>query len=158
MSKKRNVLSVWKEDFSVCCRFYKDNVATIFWEVRQSAKKYLNQHLVIGRFLEKGFEASLKWKRMFWALEKTILKFFASFWVTKLKPLSKKGRQSVQNYVKQTLVIGSFLQRYFEGILSSKTNVLIVGKGHFLHFWKFLTDEVETIFWESEAKHPKLFK
>ena len=31
-------------------------------------------------------------------------------------------------------------------------------KGHFSGFCKFLSDEVETIFWEREAKRSKLFK
>ena len=33
-----------------------------------------------------------------------------------------------------------------------------VWKKHFSVFRKFLSDEVETIFWESEAKHSTLFK
>ena len=40
--------------------------------------------------------------------------------------------------------------------LSSKSKVLSVWKGRFPFFWKFLSDEVETIFWE--AKRSKLFK
>ena len=56
------------------------------------------------------------------------------------------------------MVIRTFLGNSFEATLSSKTNVLSVWKGHFSVFCKFLSDEVETIFWESEAKHSKLFK
>ena len=97
-------------------------------------------------------------KRMFWAFEKGIFQFFANFWVTKLKPFSGKVRQSIQNYWNQNLIIGSFLENGFEATLSSKTNVLSVWKVHFSVFSKFLSDEVETIFWESEAKHSKLFK
>ena len=95
---------------------------------------------------------------MLWAFEKSIFQFFASFWVTKLKPFSGKVRQSVQNYLNQNLVIGSFLENGFEATLSSKTNVLSVWKEHFSVFCKFLSDEVETIFWESEAKCSKLFR
>ena len=53
---------------------------------------------------------------------------------------------------------GTFLENGFEVTLSSKTNVVRVWKRHFSVFCKFLSDEVETIFWESEAKHSKLFK
>ena len=95
---------------------------------------------------------------MFWAFEKCISQFFPNFWVKKLKPFSGKVRQSVQNYLDQNLVIGSFLENGFEATLSSKTNVLSVGKRHFSIFWKCLSDEVETIFRESEAKRSKLFK
>ena len=97
-------------------------------------------------------------ERMFWAFEKSIFQFFANFWVTKLKPFSWKVRPSVQNYLNRNLVIGSFLENGFEATLSSKTNVVSVWKEHFSVFCKFLSDEVETIFWESEAKHSKLFK
>ena len=38
------------------------------------------------------------------------------------------------------------------------TNVLSVWKEHLSDFCKFLSDEVETIFWESEARRSKLFK
>ena len=67
-------------------------------------------------------------------------------------------RQSVQNYLNQYLVIGSFLKNGFEATLSSKTNVLSIWKGHFLAFCKLLEDEAQTVFWESEAKLSKLFK
>ena len=97
-------------------------------------------------------------KRMFWAFKKTIFKFLANFCVTKLKPLFGKRRQSFRNYLSQNLVIGSFLENGFEATLSSKANVLSVWKNHIPNFGKFLCDEVETIFKESDAKLSKLFK
>ena len=95
---------------------------------------------------------------MFWAFEKSVFQFFANFWATKLKLFSGKVRQSVQNYLNQNLVIGSFLENGFEATLSSKTNVLRVWKGHFSVFCKFLSDEVELVYWKSEAKRSKLLK
>ena len=95
---------------------------------------------------------------MFWAFEKGLFHFFANFKVTKLKSFSGKVRQSVENYLNENMDIGSFLENGFEATLSSETNVLSVWKGHFSVFCKFLSDEVETIFWESEAKRSKLFK
>ena len=102
----------------------------------------------------------LSWdqKRMFWTFEKGIFQFFGNFWVTKLKPFSGKVKESVQNYLNRNFVIGNYLGNGFEATLSSKTNVLNVWKGHFSVFWKFLSDEVKTIFWESEGKRSKLFK
>ena len=94
-------------------------------------------------------------KRMFWAFEKGIFQFFANFWVTKLKPFSGKVRQS---YLNQNLVKGSFLENGSEAIMSWKTNVLSVWKVHFSVFCEFLSDEVETIFREMEAKSSNLFK
>ena len=97
-------------------------------------------------------------KRMFWAYEKSIFHFLGHFWVTKLKPFSEKEKQSVQNYLNETLVIGTFLENDFEATWSSKTNVLSIWKEHFSFSWKFLSDEVETICWESEEKRSRLFK
>ena len=104
------------------------------------------------------FEQRWAQKRIFWAFEKSIFQSFPSFWVKKLKPFSSKVRQSVQTYLNQNLLIGSFLENGFGATLSSKTNILGVWKGHFSVFCKFLSDEVETIFRESEAKHLRLFK
>ena len=42
--------------------------------------------------------------------------------------------------------------------MKSKTNVLSIWKGKFSDYLKFFSVKVETIFWEIEAKHQKLFK
>ena len=96
-------------------------------------------------------------KRIFWAFGKTIFQFLVIFWMTKLKPFSRKVRQSFQNYLNQNLVIGSFLENCFEATFISKRNVLSVWKKDFEFFCKFLRDEVETIFRESEAKYRNQF-
>ena len=56
------------------------------------------------------------------------------------------------------MVISSALENDFEATWLSKTNILSLWKWHFWLFWKFLSDEVETVFWEIEAKWSKLFK
>ena len=91
-------------------------------------------------------------------MKRVCFRFFANFWVTKLKPFSEKMKQSVPKYLNQNLVIASFLENSFQGTLSSKTNVLSISKGRFLVYCRFLSDEVETIFCESEAKRLKVFK
>ena len=60
--------------------------------------------------------------------------------------------ESVQIYLNQNLVIGSFLEKHFEATLSSKTNVLRVWKECISYFCEFLSDKIEKNFWESEAK------
>ena len=54
--------------------------------------------------------------------------------------------------------MGSFLENGFQATLSSKTNGLRVCKRHFSVFCEFLSDKVETVFWEKEVKRSKLFK
>ena len=85
-------------------------------------------------------------KRIFWVFEKGIFHIFASFWATKLKPFSAKVRQSVQSYLNDNLVIGSFLEKCSKAILIWKTNALSVWKENFSFFYKFLSHEVENIF------------
>ena len=103
---------------------------------------------------------TLPWpqKQMLWAFGKGILQFFASFCVTKLKSLSRKVKQSVQSYLNQGFVIERFLENGFEATLRSKMNVVSISKGRFSFFFKFLSDEVETISWKSDPKRSKLFK
>ena len=95
---------------------------------------------------------------MFWVFERGIFQIFANFWVTNLKPFSGKVRQTVQNYLNQNLVIGTFLENGFGATLSSKTNILSVWKKDLQVFCKFFSDEVETLCWESEAKCRSWFK
>ena len=85
-------------------------------------------------------------KRMLWAFEKSIFQFFADFWVAKLKQFSGKVRQSVQNYLNQNFVIGSFLENGFKATLSSKTNVLTFKKGLFQFFANCWVTKVEPFF------------
>ena len=95
---------------------------------------------------------------MFWVFERGIFQIFANFWVTNLKPFSGKVKQTVQNYLNQNLVIGTFLENGFGATLSSKTNILSVWKKDLQVFCKFFSDEVETLSWESEAKCRSWFK
>ena len=97
-------------------------------------------------------------KRLLWAFEKSILQVFANLWWTKLKAFFAKVRQSVQNYLNEDLVTVNFLENGFETTFSSKANVLSIWKEHFSIFYKFLRDEVETIFWGNEANCSKLSK
>ena len=95
---------------------------------------------------------------MFWAFLKSIFQFFDGFWLRKLRPFFRKLSQNVKNYLNQNMVKESFLRNGFKATLRSKTNNLSVWKDHFLVLWKFLCKKAETIFWESEVKHWKLFK
>ena len=83
---------------------------------------------------------------------------FCKFLVKKLKHFDEKVRQSDQNYLTQNLGIRAFLENGSGATLSSKTNVVSVLKEHFSVFCRFLSDEVQIIFWESETKHLGLFK
>ena len=67
-------------------------------------------------------------------------------------------RQDIKNCLNQNLVTGTFLEIGFEDSLSSRPNVVDIWIQIFLVFCKFLIDELDTIFWESEERHQKLLK
>ena len=71
--------------------------------------------------------------------------------MTNLKPFSGKVKESIQSYFNQNLVIRSYLENGFEATVSSKRNIVSLWKGHFTVSCKFLRDEVEITFSESEA-------
>ena len=75
-----------------------------------------------------------------------------------MKLFSGNVRRSVLNCLNQTLIRRSFSENGFEATLSPKRNVVSVWKGPFSVFSKVLGDEVETIFWKTQAKPSKLFK
>ena len=127
-AQKRNVLRVWKGHFPVFCKFLSDEVETVFWENNQLNQDQLNSKLVIASFLENGFSDLEIKKRMFWAFGKRNFQFFASFWLTKLKPFSGK---MVQNYLNQNLFIGRFLENGFEDTSAQKRMFWAFEKGIF---------------------------
>ena len=91
-------------------------------------------------------------------MKRPFSRLFATFWVTKLKLFSGTVRRSLLNSLNQTLIRRTFSENGFEATLSSKRNVVSVWKGPFSVFSKVLGDKVETIFWKTQAKRPKLFK
>ena len=149
---KTNIVSVWKEHFSVFASFWVMKSRPFSGRVRQSIQNCLNPYLVIGSFLENGLEVTLSSRTNVLSVWKDHFSVFCKVLSGKLKPFSGKARQSVQRYLNQNLVIRTFLENDFGASLSSKTNVVSVWKEPFLAFCMFLSDEVESIFWESQAK------
>ena len=88
-------------------------------KVKQSIKNCLNQNLVLGTFLENGFEASLSSKTNVLSVWKWYFSVFSNFWVTNLKPFSGKVRQNIKNCLNQNLIIGDFLD-FFWSFLALK--------------------------------------
>ena len=91
-------------------------------------------------------------KQVFWTFEKYLFQVFANFSVNKLNPFAENVSQSLQNYLNQNLVIGSFWENDFADALGSKTNVLSVGKEYFSGFCKFFSAEIETMFRKIKPK------
>ena len=154
-----SVVSAWKEYFLVSCKFFIEEVETIFWESEAKHAKPFKTKFGHREVLTKWFWSYLELRNECCdRLKRAFFSFFANCWVTKLKPFSGKVKQNVQDCLNPNLGIGSLLENGFERILASKTSFVSVWKGHFLVFWRFLSDEVETIFWEIKRKRSKLFQ
>ena len=125
---------------------YYNTVEAIFWESKKEPSRPLKFKVGHGSFLENGFKVTLRSKTNVLSIWKKKFSVFSNFWVTKLKPLFGKVRENIKSCLNQNLVIGSFLENGIEATLSSKLNVPSIWKGHFSVFWKFLHDEVETVF------------
>ena len=146
-ARKRMFWAFEKSLFQLFANFWVTKLKLFSGKGRQSVQDCLSENLGIRIFLENGFGETLSSKTNLLSVWKEYLQLFVNFWVTKWKPCSGKVRQNVQSYLLKNLVIGSFLEKYFEATLSSKANVLSVWKGHFSVFCKYLR-EVETVFRE----------
>ena len=149
--------AIEKGIFQFFAHFWVTKLKQFPGKVNQNAQNYLNQNSVIGSFLKNGFEATLSSNTNLLSFWEGHFSVVCKLLSDEVGPLFGKVRKSVQNYLNQNLVIGSFLENGFKATLSSKTNVLSVSKGHFSVFCKVLSDEVETVFWENETMLRKLF-
>ena len=121
--------------------------------------KVLKSKLGHKNLLRRWFWSNLELrKECYERLKRPFSCVFANIWVTKLKPFSGNMWQSVQNYLNQNSVIGSFIENGFEATLSYKTNVLSISKEHFSVVCKSFSDEVQTVFRERETNCSNLFK
>ena len=158
-AQKQNFWVFEKSNFQLFCKFLTDEIETTFRKSEAKCSKLFNWKFRHNNLLTKWFWRNLELKNeCSERLKKPIFQLLASFWVTKLKLFAGTVRQSVPDYLNQTLVIASFLENSFGATVSSKTNVLSIWKGYFSDFCKFLSDKFETIFWKSEANRSKLFK
>ena len=114
--------------FSYFANFWVTKLKPFSGKARQSLQDHLNSKLVIGSFLENGFEVTLGSKTNILSISKGKFSVFCNFWVTKLKQFSGKVRQNIKNCLNQNLVIGAFLENGFEPSLSSRTNIVGIWK------------------------------
>lgn len=121
-------------------------------KARQSVLNCLKSKSITARVLNNGFKASVRSKTNILNTGKRHPSLFADLWVMKFKPFSGKVRQSISNYLNLKLIIGRTLEEDLQATSSSKTNVLSV------FFYKFLSDEFETVLRKSKVKRSKPFK
>ena len=143
--------------FQILTNFSVTKVKSLPGKVRESVQDYLNENLVEWSIIENVFHTLTSkvnvvniWKEHFsafcWFLSD---EFETLFW----KSEGKHSKLFQSNFSRKKL-----LKKWFRSYLELKRNIVSLWKGHFTVFCKFLRDEVEITFRESEAKRPKLFK
>ena len=153
LRSKTNFLIVWKWYFSVFCNFWVAKLKPFSPKVRRNVKNYLNQNLVIGSFLQNGFEATLSSKTNVLSVWKGHFSVFCKFlsdevktvfWENETEPFKFKvgHKKSFKKWFWSDLEIQGECSEHLEREIFS--------------FLQFLIVEVETIFWKNEAKHKKI--
>ena len=144
--KKRIFWAFWNDISHFFANFWVRKLKLFSKKVRQNIENFLNLNLIVESFLEICFEAILRSKQMSWAFGNGISHFIGNFWVTELKPIFGKAKQSLWNSVNPNLVIKRNLDNSFEGNLWLKANVLNRWTWYFSVFCKFLICKVDSIF------------
>ena len=127
-------------------------------KVRMSLLDDLNSMMVAGSFSESGFDVTLRSKTNVLSIWKLNFSAFCKLWVTKFKPFSGKVRQSFQNCLNQSWIMGSFFRKWFWGYLELKNECSERLKRVFFCFLQILSDNVKTVFWEWDSEPSKPFK
>ena len=93
---KTNVLSVWKCHFSLFYTFLSSEVETVCWKSKAKWPKLLKPKFGHMKLFRKSFWSYLEVKNIcFETLKMTFFSFLENVWVTKLKRLFRKSRQTV---------------------------------------------------------------
>ena len=108
----------------------------------------LNQNLVIGSFLETGFEATLSLKRMFWAFEKSIFYFIFLFLVLseEVKTLFWKSEKESSRPFKFKIARRMVFRKWFWSDLEIKNECSEHLESKFPVFGKFWVTKLKPIF------------
>ena len=158
LSSKTNLQSVWKEHFSVSCKFLSYEVETLFWKSVAKHLKLFKSKVGHKNFVRKWFWSSLE-------LENECCKRFNKAFSRFLQVLSDENKTTFwESYAKHLKLFKSrfghknLFRKWFWSNLEPKNEYSKRFKIKFPVSCNFLSDESETIFWETYPKHSKLFK
>ena len=121
--EKRMFWAFEKTIFQFLAIFWVTKLKPFARKVRQSFQNYLNQNLVIGSFLENGFEATFISKRNVLSVWKKDFQFFCKLLRDVIETIFWESEAKYRNQFVQNLVIRSFLENGFQATLISKTNI-----------------------------------
>ena len=143
-----------EEHYSVFFKFLSDELETLYRESEAEPFKFKFGH---RKLLGKWFQSDLGIKNEYSEHMGMAISVFYKVLSDKVETVVWESETEPSRPFIFKVGHRKLLENGFEGTLGSKTNVLRTGNNIFQSF-AILSDEVETIFWESEAKHQKLFK
>ena len=111
--------------FSLFCKFFGEEVETVFRESKSEPPKWFHFKVCQRKYFRNLLKLPWSQKRIFWEFENEFLNFFAHFSVNKLKMFLGKARQSIQNCVNPKLDIEKILENGFETTLRWKADILL---------------------------------
>ena len=152
-----NVLNIWKEHLLLFCKFLCYKFEIIFWESEATRSKLSKSTFDHRYFLRKWFQSSLELNNQYCVGLKIAFLVFCKFLIDEVETIFWESETNRSKLFKWKFGHRKLLIKWFWSYLEIKTNVLSVLKEHFSVFCKFLIDEVEIVFWESETMLPKLF-
>ena len=147
-----------KSIFQLFANFWVTKLKPFSWNMRQTIQNYFNQTLVIGNFLENGFEATLSWKANVLSAYKCHFSVFPKALRDKVPTFFSKPERKRSELSKSKLGHMNLLEKWFWSYLELKKECCGRLKKSFFSFCTFLSDEVETIFWERETERLIQFK
>ena len=120
--------------------------------MRQSKANYLNQDLVIGSFLENGFQATLSSKMNILSVWKEHVCVFRNFLIDEVETMFWESETEPSRPSKFKVGRRKLFRIWFWSDLEVKNEWSEHLEREIFSFLQIFSDEVETIFWESEAK------
>ena len=96
---------------------------------------------------------------MFWAFEKGVFTFFWKYLRDEVETIFWENETKCSKVFKSKFDQRKLLRKYVKSYLDLKSKCSeCLKRAFFFFFYKFLSDEVETVFSEKEAKHLIIFK
>ena len=124
-----------KSIFQLFASFWVMKLRPFSGRVRQSIQNCLDPYLVIGRFLENGFEPTLSSITNALRVWKGYFSVFCKVLSDEVETIFRKSESKRTKLFKSKFGHKNFLRKWFGSTLSSKTNIVSVWKEHFPFFF-----------------------
>ena len=119
-AKKRTFWAFEKVIFQVFANFGVTKLKPFFGKVRQRVQSYLNQNVIIGIFLENGFQATLRWKTNVVKVWKGHFSFFCKFLRYEAETVFWESEGKPSNVFKSNFGHKQLLRKWFSSYLEMK--------------------------------------